>query len=443
MPYPPRYLIVPVLMTLTIFTALEANGFNNDLAVAQTLEVPQQENTQQEFKVSSEEKLAEAARLIEQAQQQFLVGQYEEMLVSSEQSLAIAHEIGHRHLEMRASGSLGLAYVGLRRFGEAIGPIDQGIAIARELGDRVEEKDALESLGFSFLGLGREQEAIFRSPSSFSFARDTDEDVVRGLFRQSLTEHVQYAARSIEFYAKGIDALDQSLAIAREMGSSVQNEPSFRYLHRMYYDLTRMYVNLGLDSRALGVQQQSLALMQEGGDRDGETGRLYAMGGIFGSIGRFLVEQDRSELAIVFFKKSVHLREDNREAIHVLPQQGRQIFIDKVLRDYSIFAELLQQQGQNSDAEAIVNLMELHGVEDQGGNALSMPARLELQVVEQVILDRYDRFIQTQTNADVDYSQIIQSRPHSDVEAFVNSPSIQSLVSQLKSAPRLPKSFAD
>ena len=67
---------------------------------------------------------------------------------------------GDRHGEGMTLNNLGIAYVELRRFEEAIGCYEQSLAICEETGDRHGEGMTLSNLGIAYRELRRFEEAI-------------------------------------------------------------------------------------------------------------------------------------------------------------------------------------------------------------------------------------------------------------------------------------------
>jgi CHAT domain-containing protein len=104
---------------------------NHSLALAQT----------------TEDRKAEADRLLQQGIQQLDTSQFRAALQSWQQALEIYREIGDRAGEGAALGNLGNAYADLGQYQRAIEFYEQALAIAREIGDRAGEGRALGNMG--------------------------------------------------------------------------------------------------------------------------------------------------------------------------------------------------------------------------------------------------------------------------------------------------------
>jgi len=127
------------------------------------------------------------------------------------------------------------------------------------------------------------------------------------------------AYRNLGQYERAIDFHEQSLAIAREIGDQVGEAYALG-------NLGNAFANLGQDDRALEQFGQAIALFNELGARAEEA--LF-----LSNIGRLLNRQNQPELAIIFLKASVDVREAIRGDIRGLDTDLQQSFTDTVADD--------------------------------------------------------------------------------------------------------------
>ena len=96
---------------------------------------------------TTQDRKAEADRLLQQGIQQFRISQFEAAFRSWQQALTIYREIKDRLGEGNALGNLGLAYYSLGKYDKAIEFQLQRLAIAREIKDRLGEGQSLGKSG--------------------------------------------------------------------------------------------------------------------------------------------------------------------------------------------------------------------------------------------------------------------------------------------------------
>ena len=249
---------------------------------------------------------AEADRLVNQGIQQYQTNQVAASLQSWQQALAIYRELHNRQGEGDALGNLGRAYKNLGNYAKAIEYHQQALAIARELKDRQSEGYALGSLGLAY--------------------------------------------NSLSNYAKAIEYHQQALAISRELKDR-QGE---------VYALNNMgiaYLHLSNYAKAIEYEQQALAIAREIGDRTVEGIALRIIGGT-------LAKQQQPELAIVFYKQSVNVRESIRHDLRKLPRESQETYAQSVAGTYRSLADLLIQQGRLPEAQAVLELLKLRELRD-------------------------------------------------------------------------------
>jgi hypothetical protein len=75
------------------------------------------------------------------------------------------------------------------------------------------------------------------------------------------------------------------------------------------------------------------------------------------NIGILLNDRDQPELAIIFLKASVDVREEIRGDIRGLSTDLQQSFTDTVAADYRLLADLLLQQNRILEAQRVLDLL--------------------------------------------------------------------------------------
>lgn len=129
--------------------------------------------------------------------------------------------------------------------------------------------------------------------------------------------------------------------------------------------------------------------MREIGDREGE-------GITLSNIGLLLENQKQPELAIVFFKQSVNVREAIRKDNRGLSQDLQQSYTETVSDTYRRLADLLLQADWVLEAQQVLDLLKVQELDDYlknvRGNAQTASG-VEYWQPEQKILDLYQQVI--------------------------------------------------
>lgn len=265
---------------------------------------------------SEEDRLADAAKLLQQGIDQAQVGQFREAIQLWEQSLSIYRAVGDRFGEGAALGNLGNAASGLGDYRQAIDFYRQSIAIFRAMSSRSSEGIMLSNLGDAYRSLGDYRQAITFQEQSLAIARDLGNRLGEGIalsslgnayqslgdYRQAIAFHEQSLAiareiddrfgesmglgnlgnayRALGDYRQAIDFDGQALAIARDIGDR-QGEG------RALGSLGSTYFKLGNYRQALGFHEQSLAISREISDRFGEGASLGNLGNTYANLGDY------------------------------------------------------------------------------------------------------------------------------------------------------------
>ena len=226
--------------------------------------------------MTSEQKKAEADRLLNQGVEEYYRSQYRQGLQSWQQALTIAREIGYRQGEGDALGNLGNAYYSLGQYQQASDYYQQALTIAREIGDRQGEGTALGGLGNAYLSLGQYQQAIDYHQQALTIAREIGDRQGEG----TALGNLGLACLSLGQYQQAIDYHQQALTIAREIGDRRGEGYNLGGLGSAYY-------SLGQYQQAIDFHQQHLTIAREIGDRSGEGNALGNLGNAYISLGQY------------------------------------------------------------------------------------------------------------------------------------------------------------
>lgn len=107
----------------------------------------------------------------------------------------------------------------------------------------------------------------------------------------------------------------------------------------------------------MGYYQRSLAIGQA-------TETQAEIGTSLSNIGRLYAQQEQTELAIVFLKLSVNVRETIRRGIQGLPSEDQQTYAETVADDYRFLADLLISEGRFLEALQVLELLKTEEIRE-------------------------------------------------------------------------------
>ncbi|MEH2109324.1 tetratricopeptide repeat protein [Nostoc sp.] len=179
------------------------------------------------------------------------LGQYQQAIEFFQQSLEIAREIGDRNSGGKSLANLGNAYNHQGQYQQAIDFLQQSLEIAREIGDRNTEGASLANLGLAYFSLGQYQQAIDLFEQSLDIVREIGDRNTEGKSLMSLG----LAYFSLGQYQQAIDFLQQSLEIARDIGDRHSEAIA-------WFNLGLSLENVNRESDALGAYRNARELCQ-------------------------------------------------------------------------------------------------------------------------------------------------------------------------------------
>jgi tetratricopeptide (TPR) repeat protein len=196
------------------------------------------------------------------------LGHHRQAIEYSQQSLAIAREIGDRLLEGKALGNLGNAYNFLGEYQQAIEYYQQYLAFAPEIGDRLLEGKTLGNLGIAYKNLGQYEQAIEYYQQYLKIAR---EEIKDGYAEGRALGSLGAAYLSLKNYEQAIEYYQQWLVLARDIGDRNGQGNALG-------GLGNVYGSSGQYQQAIEYHQQWLVIARERGDLYGEAAALCNFG---------------------------------------------------------------------------------------------------------------------------------------------------------------------
>ncbi|CAN1208817.1 hypothetical protein TUMEXPCC7403_01250 [Tumidithrix helvetica PCC 7403] len=220
-------------------------------------------------------------------------GQHQKAIVFFQQSLAIAKQIGDRTGEVYSLIGLGSAYNYLGQFQKAFVFFQQSLAIAKQIGDRSGEVYSLFGLGYAYGSLGQFQKAIDYSQQSLAIAKQIGNRKDEGYALIGLGSAYNYLGQ----LQKAVDLLQESLAIFNQIGNRDGEGWSLVNLGNSYSTLGQYY-------KAIDFWQQSLAIFKQTGNRYGEGLSLIGLGDAYNILGQYHKAIDFHQQSLAIFNQT-------------------------------------------------------------------------------------------------------------------------------------------
>jgi tetratricopeptide (TPR) repeat protein len=199
-----------------------------------------------------------------------LLSHLDDLLMVRQAALDAAQAAGPRFVQAAALGYLGMAYLKMRRFGEASTGLQTALAVFRELGDRQGQAVTLGRLGTVSAQLRHFDEAADRFGEAMAIYREKDDRHGRGTMATNLGNiHLEQRKfdEAIECYFQGLEAF-------RESGDCQAEAQTAN-------NLGDVYGESGQFEEAIGWFNQALATYREIGDLHGTGVTLANLGNAY------------------------------------------------------------------------------------------------------------------------------------------------------------------
>jgi CHAT domain-containing protein/Flp pilus assembly protein TadD len=324
-------------------------------------------------------------------------GQYELALTVNQDVLAIARSLQDQDREWRVLTNLGSVHRKLGQYRQALSYHEQALAIVQALHlPTLEEQAVLNNMGVVHTSLGEFEPARKLYQQALQQlqqlpANQSEDDQRYQRQSQGLTlRNLGWLHRLLQQYPQAIAYYQQALELERQMQSRRGEAESLNKLGYTY----RM---AGQPQQARPVIEQALQLFQDLGDRDGTAYTLDSLGTVYADlhqwqasgsayqqslvilleindrpgqrevlshVGDLLVQQNQSELAIVFYKRAINVTESIRRDLQGLPIQQRQSYTETIANTYRTLADLLLQQDRVLEAQQVLDLLKVQEIDD-------------------------------------------------------------------------------
>lgn len=212
---------------------------------------------------------------------------------------------------------------------------------ARRQSDGVREMVTLTRLGDVYLQMNQYENAINVYNAALAIAQQQ----VHLQQQTRLLEKLGIIYFILEDDQESLNLHQEQLQLARRSGDLLAQVKALEWIGSIHY-ANQQY------PEAMASYQQAVLLTRETGDRE-EIGRLLS------KIGFVLDAQDQPELAIIFLKESVNIRQAIRQELQGRSQSFRQHYLNSIAETYRRLADLLLQGDRILEAQSVLDLLKV------------------------------------------------------------------------------------
>jgi CHAT domain-containing protein/Flp pilus assembly protein TadD len=281
---------------------------------------------------TSQDRNAEALRLIQAGLQHLDRGQFREALQTFEKVLGIVRVIGERQGEALTLTSIGSVYNELGQYADALKYLEQALVIAKQVGNKTIEETTLNKIGLVYGNLGQYADALRYLEQALVIAKQVGNKAGEG----ANLSGIGFVYGKLGQYADALKYHEQALVIAKQVGNKAGEGASFNNIGGIYYRLGQytdalryleqalvidkeignkasegttlgnigeVYRSLGQYTDALRYLEQALVIAQQVGNKAGEAATLNHMGGVYKSLGQYADALRSLEQALVIDKE--------------------------------------------------------------------------------------------------------------------------------------------
>ncbi|MDX2254275.1 MAG: tetratricopeptide repeat protein [Pseudanabaenaceae cyanobacterium bins.39] len=367
-------------------------------------------------------------------------GKYTQALENYQASLKISQELSLSRQAAITISNIGSVYKEIGQYDRALSQYKQALPLSQAMGNRQLESILLSNIGSIYSDKNEFQTALDYYNQAFKIHQDLN-DVpaqVKTLSNIALSySQLQQPDKALVTYAQVMQLLQKVVDLSTE-AVVLSN------MGGIYADLKRYEESLSANQRALAIHRQL-------GERRGESIVLSNIGDLFR-------DRQKTELAILFYKNSVNIREALRQELRSLSAAEQEAFKGSVAQTYRKLADLLLQQERILEAQQVLDLLKVQELDeylqDVRGNSQTVKG-VELLDTEQRFLTDYlaiqNRAIQASKEAieiikftaenrspqqqqRLQELQNIQLRSTEQLNDYVQSPAVTSILQQISSS---------
>ncbi|MBD2175443.1 tetratricopeptide repeat protein [Pseudanabaena sp. FACHB-1998] len=273
-------------------------------------------------------------------------GKYLKSLEQYQASLDLAQKLSLFSQEASTLSNIGTVYKELGQSANALKYFEQALQKNKKLKNRQFESVLLSNIGSIYDDQGKTQQALNYYQQALAIHQEINDIAAQGVTLNNIGE----AYRTLKQYDNSLSNYQQALKILRELGDRSAEAVALANMGSIYTE-TKRY------SESLTVNQQAVAIHRQLGERRGESIDLSNLGYLF-------LDWNKPELAILFFKQSVNVRESIRKDLRSLSVEAQKVYTGTVEKTYRDLANLLLKQNRLLEAQQVLDLLKIQELDD-------------------------------------------------------------------------------
>ena len=274
------------------------------------------------------------------------MGKYSQALTQYKASLELSQKLNLSRQAAITLSNIGAVYNELGQSDNALEYFEQALSQIQKLGDRQSESVFLSNIGLIYDNKGKREQALDYYTKALHIHQELKDFPAQGITLNNIGEVYRVLGQN----DKAIASYQQSLEILREIGDLSASAVTLSNLGRVYASTKRYF-------EALNNYQQAAAIHQQLGERRGESI-------VLSNLGDFFADKQQPELAILFYKRSVNLRESLRQEVRLLSIGEQKTYTSKVEGTYRDLANLLLKQNRILEAQQVLDLLKVQELDD-------------------------------------------------------------------------------
>ncbi|PZO37212.1 MAG: hypothetical protein DCF19_19640 [Pseudanabaena frigida] len=314
------------------------------------------------------------------------IGKYDIAIDYYQQSLDLFKATNDSLNQGRVMNNLGITYRHLSKYQYALELFQEAFTIARNTGDVESQAHSLGMQGYVYRYLGEFEKAIDSYRRSLEIFTQVDDLQSQGIVLNGLgISHYRTnrLSKALELHSKAYEIFERIEDVASvadsllnlgntysALGNDTLAEENFRKALDIKHKLNdlqgqvRCLNALGLIEYKSGKFRESLSSYTQGLSIAVNIGDREIQGNLLSNIASIFVKAKQPELAILFYKQSVNVREIIRSDIRKLDKQSQRSYLGTVELTYRNLVDLLLKQGRVTEALQVLDLLKIKELED-------------------------------------------------------------------------------
>ena len=274
------------------------------------------------------------------------LGNHTQALNLYQEALNIFQNLNNRGGEGITLKNIGSLYFDQKQYPQAIDFYQQALVIEREINNSSEQGNILNHLGDIY----RRQNDYQQAESFYQQALAIRRSISDRSGESTTLNRLGGISHLLGNYDQALKFYQQALDIAKTRGDLIGQ--------------ASLLQNIGLSYGRLEDYPQTIEFLQQASLIYKQLGYRALEAETLSNIGYVLAQQNKTELAIVFYKQAINILEEVRQDLTILPLESQQTFPRTFANTYRNLADLLLQQDRVSEAQQVLDLLKVQELDD-------------------------------------------------------------------------------